>query len=150
TPGRRLFDAEVRRQPLRVTAHFSTGTSCDVTRQAVYQSNEPDLAEVSEAGEVQVKDRSGLFAVMVRYAYQMAVFHGTVPHIQKGQSSTAWEKANTGSGIDRYLVANWKRLGVRPSPPATEEEFIRRASLDVCGTLPTPGEVQGYLADTRP
>jgi hypothetical protein len=47
-------------------------------------------------------------------------------------------------------VANWKRLGVKPSPPATEEEFIRRASLDICGTLPTPDEVKAYLADTRP
>ncbi|MBI1914796.1 MAG: DUF1549 domain-containing protein [Planctomycetes bacterium] len=153
TPGRRLFDAEVRRQPLQVTAHFSAGTSRDVTRQAVYQSNEPDLAEVNDAGVVQVKDRSGLFAVMVRYADRMAVFYGTVPHKQKGPvnrpSQMASEKANNWSGIDRYLVANWKQLGIRPSLPATDEEFIRRASLDICGTLPTPDEVKTYLADTR-
>src|SRR2546429_498229 len=76
TPERGVFAAESRRRPLRVIAQFSTGTTRNVTRQAVYQSNEPDIAEVDEAGVVQVKDRSGLFAVMVRYADQIAVFHG--------------------------------------------------------------------------
>ena len=37
-----------------------------------------------------------------------------------------------------------------PSPFATDGEFIRRASLDICGTLPTSAEVQAYLADARP
>src|SRR5947208_16941103 len=84
----------------------------------------------------------------------MAVFYGTVPHTHKGlgnqPSGIVWEKAGTGSGIDHHLVANWKRLGVRPSPPASDEEFIRRASLDICGTLPTPDEVKAYRADSRP
>src|SRR5262249_52514251 len=78
-PDRRLFEAGLRRQSLRVTVHFSDGAERDVTRQASYQVNEPDLAEVSDTGIVQVKDQSGLFAVMVRYADQIAVFHGTVP-----------------------------------------------------------------------
>ncbi len=153
TPDRATFDAGNRRQPLRVVAQFSDGTSRDVTRRAVYQSNEPDIAEVTDTGVVQVKNRSGLFAVMVRYGDQITVFHGTVPHHQKtatGSALAAWEKANTGSDIDKHLVANWKRLGVVPSRPATDEEFIRRASLDICGTLPTPDEVKDYVADTRP
>src|SRR5262249_19759291 len=153
-PGQRVFTNEAHQQPLRVTAHFSTGTSRDVTRQAVYQSNQPDIAEVTEAGVVQVKSHSGLFAIMVRYADQMTVFYGTVPHTRKRYenlvSLTTWEKVNRGSSIDRHLVANWKRLGVEPSAPASEEEFIRRVSLDICGTLPTPQEVKAYLADTGP
>jgi hypothetical protein len=153
-PDRGSFDATKRQQPLRVTAHFSTGLARDVTRQAVYQSNEPDIADVNDTGVVHAKNRSGLFAVMVRYADQMTVFHGTVPHTHKespnGQSITAWEKANTLSAIDRHLLANWKRLGIVPSPAASDEEFIRRASLDICGTLPTPDEVKSYVADKRP
>jgi len=152
TPNRVTFEAGNRRQPLKVVAQFSDGTSRDVTRQTVYQSNEPELAEVDDAGVVQVKNRSGLFAVMVRYGDQITVFHGTVPHHQKaatGPALAAWEKANAVAGIDQHLVANWKRLGVVPSRPATDEEFIRRASLDICGTLPTPDEVKAYAADTR-
>ena len=154
TPAGETFDAGNRSRPLRITAHFSDGTSRDVTRQAVYQPNEPDIAEVDETGTVRVKNRSGLFAVMVRYGEQLAVFYGTVPHDHeeagKGSLLAAWEKANPVSGIDKHLVANWKRLGVVPSRPASDEEFVRRASLDICGTLPTPEEVKTYLADKRP
>jgi hypothetical protein len=153
TPERGTFDVGAREQALRVVAHFSDGTARDVTRRAVYQSNEPDIAEVGDTGAVQTKNRSGLFAVMVRYGDQIAVFHGTVPHPQKaaaGAALAAWEKTNTVSGIDKHLVANWERLGVVPSRRATDEEFIRRASLDICGTLPTPDEVKAYATDVRP
>lgn len=154
TPDRRVFTAESRHAPLRITAHFSGGTLRDVTRQAVYQSNEPDLAEVSDSGLIQVKNRSGLFAVMVRYADQLAVFHGTVPHTQTGPANRAvlerLEKINPRSQIDRHLVAQWKRLGLAPSAVADDGEFVRRASLDICGTLPTPDEVTAYVTDSRP
>jgi hypothetical protein len=150
----RLTFTDVRRQGLQVTAHFSGGTARDVTRQAVYQSNEPEVAEVGDGGLVQVKGPSGLFAVMVRYADQIAVFHGTVPHARNGAPSLAsveaWARANGGSYVDRYLAAQWRRLGIAPSPPAGDGEFIRRASLDVCGTLPTPEEVKAYVEDKGP
>ncbi|WP_020469079.1 DUF1549 and DUF1553 domain-containing protein [Zavarzinella formosa] len=154
SPESRVFNAETRQQPLRITAHFSNGITRDVTRQAVFQSNEPELAEVGDDGTVRIKNRSGLFAVMVRYADQIAVFHGTSPYAKvkaaDAESLAAWEKANGQSFIDRHVAAQWKQLGIRPSPPTTDGEFIRRVSLDICGTLPTPDEVKDYVADTRP
>jgi hypothetical protein len=154
TPGQCLFDSEVRRQPLRILAHFSDGVTRDVTRQAIYQVNDPDLAEVSDTGMVQVKNRSGLFAVMIRYADQITVFHGTVPHGKAGPANASlldpWEKANARSDVDRYLVAQWKRLGITPSGPIDDAAFLRRASLDICGTLPTPDEVKAFVADSQP
>ena len=153
SPERGTFDAGHRRQPLQVTAHFSDGVTRDVTRQAVYQSNEPEHAEVNELGVVQATARSGLFAIMVRYADRIAVFHGVVPHAAKGPERetalVAWARANGGSQVDELLVANWKRLGILPSKAATDGEFIRRATLDICGTLPTPDEVKAYEIDTR-
>lgn len=152
-PEFRTFDAEVRRQPLRITAHFSNGTTRDVTRQAVYQPNDPDLAEVGDTGVVQVKNRSGLFAIMVRYADQIAVFHGTSPYTKNGTGSAAsleaWSKVNAGSFIDRHLASQWKQLGILPSSPTADGDFIRRASLDICGTLPTADEVNAYVAELR-
>src|SRR5439155_26839524 len=67
-PERHTFGEQSPSVALRVTAHFSDGTSRDVRRQAVYQVNDPDLAGVSDGGGVRVKNRSGLFAVMVSYA----------------------------------------------------------------------------------
>ncbi len=153
SPEKRIFDAEIRRQPLHVMAHFSNGTTRDVTRQAVYQSNDPELAETNDAGVVQVKNRSGRFAIMVRYADQIAVFQGTAPYTKNrtanAASLVAWEKANGRSFIDRHLAAQWKQLGILPSPPSDDGGMIRRLTLDICGTLPTAAEVREYVADTR-
>src|SRR5205085_3492979 len=33
---------------------------------------------------------------------------------------------------------------------ATDTEFLRRASLDVTGTLPSPQEIEAFLADKSP
>lgn len=154
TPQRYVFDSTRRQQPLTVTAFFSDGSTRDVSRRAVYVSNEPELAEVSKTGNVQVSDRSGLFAVMVRFGEQIAVFHGIIPYPQPAADTQAqlaeWEQTVARSFVDQHLVAQWKRLGITPSPQADDREFIRRVSLDICGTLPTPAEVTEYVNDTRP
>src|SRR5262249_1132265 len=38
-------------------------------------------------------------------------------------------------------------LNLPPSPPCSDNEFIRRAYLDACGILPKPEEVAKFLAD---
>lgn len=149
-PERHVFAAGQPQQALTITAQFSDGTRRDVTRQAIYLSNEPDVAEISEAGVVSTKSRSGQFAVMVRYGEEICVFHGTVP-VQKSTAVAAdWEKSIAPTWVDNPLVAQWKRLALAPSAPASDFEFIRRATLDLCGTLPTVDEVQAYVSDTRP
>src|SRR5205807_2040344 len=37
-----------------------------------------------------------------------------------------------------------------PSPPASDDEFIRRAFIDTIGVLPTAEEVRRFLADESP
>jgi hypothetical protein len=41
-------------------------------------------------------------------------------------------------------------LGLAPSAPCTDAEFIRRASLDAIGALPTPKQVEEFAADPDP
>ena len=52
--------------------------------------------------------------------------------------------------IDRILDADMKKREQSPPVAAPEAAFIRRATLDVHGLLPTPDELASFLADTEP
>ncbi len=52
--------------------------------------------------------------------------------------------------LDELVLAGWRRAGVRPALPASDAVFLRRACLDVTGTLPTAEEAAKYLADPDP
>jgi hypothetical protein len=52
--------------------------------------------------------------------------------------------------IDDLVFDQWKRLGIQPANPCSDEVFVRRVYLDVIGTLPTPEEASQFLSDQDP
>ena len=54
------------------------------------------------------------------------------------------------NSIDSFVLARLEKEGLEPSPEASRETLIRRASLDLIGIPPTPKETDEFLADTRP
>jgi hypothetical protein len=52
--------------------------------------------------------------------------------------------------IDRPVVTKLNRLRLTPSAPAADEEFLRRAYLDLIGVQPRPDEIRSFLADRDP
>src|SRR5688572_7818 len=52
--------------------------------------------------------------------------------------------------IDAHLDARFAAEKVKPAPPADDAEFLRRASLDITGRIPTPRAVHDFLANTDP
>ncbi len=52
--------------------------------------------------------------------------------------------------IDELLAQRWREEGVKPAPAASDGEFLRRASLDLSGIIPTVHDVRLFLADGSP
>ena len=121
-------------QQLAVVAEFSDGSLRDVTRQAQYASNFEAVATVDDRGLVECGSQTGEAAIMVRYMGQVAVFQALVP---RGESLTALVGFQPRNYIDELAAAKWKKLGIRPSPPADDGQFLRRVTVDLCGRLPT-------------
>ncbi|MSR48006.1 MAG: DUF1549 domain-containing protein [Planctomycetes bacterium] len=51
--------------------------------------------------------------------------------------------------IDQSLQAQWPEQKVRPADPADDSTWLRRLSLDLCGTIPLREEVAAFLDDSR-
>ena len=54
------------------------------------------------------------------------------------------------SAIDRAVFAKLKQQGIEPANLCSDSVFVRRAYLDVIGTLPTAQEAKDFLLDKDP
>jgi len=52
--------------------------------------------------------------------------------------------------IDAFVLARLEAKGIKPSSDADRATFIRRATLDAWGVIPTPEEVKAFVADRSP
>jgi hypothetical protein len=50
--------------------------------------------------------------------------------------------------IDALIAADLSAHGQSPNPPLSDELFVRRAYLEITGTIPTLEQTQAFLADT--
>ena len=141
-PTTRVIDRQGRQQ-LAVYAHYSDGSTEDVTRRAQYESNETEVATVSESGLVRTLSATGQAAVMVRFNGNVATFNAVVPRPGDAPKFEFAEK----TVVDRHTATKWRELGIAPSGPSADEQFVRRLYLDVTGTLPTADAVTKFVAD---
>lgn len=51
---------------------------------------------------------------------------------------------------DHFILAKLESQGLKAAPPASRRTLIRRASLDLTGLPPTPGEIDAFEADRSP
>jgi hypothetical protein len=145
-PERRVLTDPARNQQLVALAHFSDGTVRDVTSLAVFTSSNEEVGKVSTGGLVEA-GASGETAILVRYLDQMATSHIT---FLKPAPDFVWTNPPENNFVDKHAFAKMKMLHILPADVCSDEEFVRRASLDATGVLPTGHEVKQFLADNDP
>jgi hypothetical protein len=141
-PGSRVLQAPARWQQLAVRAHFADGSVRDVTRLTVFSSSDSAIADVSPSGLVQFS-QAGEVAILCRYLDQM---HSVRFMYLKPRPGFTWSNPPENNFVDQHVFAKLKMLSIRPSDLCTDQEFIRRVYLDVCGVLPTAAEFKAFLA----
>ncbi|MFO0871819.1 MAG: DUF1549 domain-containing protein [Pirellulales bacterium] len=145
-PSGRVLKRPAHTQQLCVLAHFSDGAVRDVTPLASYSSSDTEVAAVDEAGFVAGRDR-GESAIVVRYLEFVQTCFVT---FVKDVPGFAWNPPPSQNYVDDHVYAKLQQLKFEPSGLCSDEEFLRRVSLDLTGLLPTVAETKAFLADTSP
>jgi hypothetical protein len=144
-PAEVELDLPGRTQQILAIAHYPDGSTRDVTREAIFSSNDGDVATVTNGLVTGI--RRGEAAVLVRYEGNYATREVIV---MGDRSGFAWVKQPENNGIDKHINVKLKRMKILPSELCTDAEFIRRASLDLTGLPPTSTQVREFLADKTP
>lgn len=130
-------------QQLIVIATYADGSTRDVTREAVFETSNFEVATVSKQGLIKAVQR-GEAAALVRFEGNYAAAPISILGSREGYE---WTPSSEHNFIDTLVNAKLQRMKILPSGPADDAEFLRRVSLDIAGVPPTIEQVNAFVAD---
>ena len=133
----------------RVWASFDQGPKVDVTAWTVFTPADPASVSVTsdmepgEAARFTVR-RPGRHTVTARFLDRVTPVTLTLP---MGKTPIDVTQLAAEHWIDEEINSTLALLRLQPGQPSAESVFLRRLSLVLTGTLPTPEETASYLGD---
>lgn len=143
-PPYALLSSPNKKISLQVKAKFTDGEEIDVTKWAVYESSSLG-AEVSSGGELEFI-QPGETTVFVRFMSGRASMRAA---LIEANDHYEWSGPDPNNEIDHYVFSKLKQFKQNPAPITDDLTFLRRASLDITGSLPSSEEAQSFLNDKR-
>ena len=134
---------------LRATAHFSDGTTEDVTRWTVFTPEDTSAIEIDTATAIAKVRRRGRHIILARYLTEVVPIEFITPlndiPIQNAHTQIPSESVET--SIDDEILKLLSILQLPVSPAADDATFLRRVTLDLTGHLPTSEAVTEFLGN---
>ncbi len=145
-PESAVLNGEGATQQLTVRARYSDGTDRDVTSLAYFSTNNDNAATVSQDGLVSAQNRGEAF-VMCRFdTHTVGADFIVLPRDLEFQ----WRSVPEHNYIDTHINEKLRKLRIHPSEICSDAEFIRRASIDICGIAPDALTIQAFLKNNDP
>ncbi len=142
-PPAAVLEGKGTKQPFIAVAAYADGTTRDVTSLAAFKSNNANSAPIDPDGLVTAAARGEAF-VMARF--DVHTVGSQVLTLPKDlQYTPPTEKP--ANYIDTLVAAKLHKLRLQPSGLCSDQQFLRRVTLDIVGLLPTVEEYRTFLAD---
>jgi hypothetical protein len=141
-PDKVVFSGKETKRPLQVVAKYSDGATRPVNRLALYLTNNKTTADIDDQGMVTAGKHGDAF-VFARFAKYTT---GAEVIVLPNDKHFKWPKIPETSYVDQLVDAKLKNLRVIPSGLCTDDEFLRRAYLDLIGLPPTTEEYKRFVA----
>ena len=144
-PPQSVIEGKGSTQKFIAVAHYADDTTRDVSNLAAFMTNNETSAGIDKDGFVTAGARGEAF-IMARFETKT----------EGRQVIVLPEKLNyqapkiEGEYIDQLVGKKLHQLRILPSGMCSDEEFLRRVTIDVTGMMPTEEEYQSFMNDTAP
>ncbi len=126
----------------KIIATYDDGSERDITRWCLFMTSNESVAAIDDAGLITAPKAGGahVFARFDKFTIAMEIT--VLP-----EGDFAWPNPPAQNYIDELVFAKLKDMRILPSELCNDEQFLRRVTIDLTGTLPTPEEYAEFMAN---
>ena len=139
-PDKIVFDQPNEAKQARVVAHYSDGSERDVSQISLYMTNNEAVATIDNQAKIAGLQGGGthVFARFDKFTVGTEV-------VVLPDGKFEWPDTPEHNFIDPLVFATLRELRIVPSAISTDQQFLRRVTIDLTGKLPTPDEYARFV-----